>query len=317
MRLISPYSAAMSVPPVRNQVAPRASHSSTSSNSARTRSLAIPRILISYARGRFGTCTCPLVCGAHAHSRLSVAPGHHPPITRRRVDLGDTCLRGRGHVPGHPRASAVENEDCMSLRSHSGVSAGNSDSRVPLDRQRPGPVCRGGPVGWRRACQAAGSRTGSQISRPTGSQGPRHNTVAACRVVGAVVELEPAVGSDHHPDEQAGRGEGEERNADDERLGGQEADGDEEPEDQVGGGESPRAEVGGSLRPAGKKRVIDGRREPHDHMDPVHKAVTPGFRGASHGSPVVAPAAGAGTRSPVQPTAGSDRRPRGGRAAPP
>jgi len=57
-----------------------------------------------------------------------------------------------------------------------------------------------------------------------------------------VVELKPAVGSDDHPDQQAGRGEGEERNADDERLGGQEADGDEEPEDQVGGGEYPRAE---------------------------------------------------------------------------
>jgi hypothetical protein len=38
------------------------------------------------------------------------------------------------------------------------------------------------------------------------------------------------------------RSEGEERNADDERFGGQQADGDEEPEDEVGGGESPGTE---------------------------------------------------------------------------
>ena len=98
------------------------------------------------------------------------------------------------------------------------------------------------------------------------------------------------MGSDDHPDQQAGRGEGEQRNADDERLGGQEADGNEEPEDQVGGGESPGAEVGSSLSPAGNKRAIDGRREPHDPMDPAYKAVTLGFRGASHGSPVPSPA---------------------------
>jgi hypothetical protein len=76
------------------------------------------------------------------------------------------------------------------IRAHpaSGYSLGGQrplscDSRVALDRQRPGPGCGGVLVGWRSACQAAGSRTGSQISRPTGSQGPRHHTVAACRVV--------------------------------------------------------------------------------------------------------------------------------------
>jgi hypothetical protein len=57
------------------------------------------------------------------------------------------------------------------------------DSRVPWDRQRPGPGCGGELAGWRSVCQAAGSRTGSQTSRPTGSQGPRHHTVAMCRVV--------------------------------------------------------------------------------------------------------------------------------------
>ena len=56
-------------------------------------------------------------------------------------------------------------------------------SRVPLDRQRPGPGFGAELAGWRSACQAAGSRTGSQTSRPTGSQGPRHHTVAMCRVV--------------------------------------------------------------------------------------------------------------------------------------
>jgi hypothetical protein len=74
----------------------------------------------------------------------------------------------------------------------------------------------------------------------------------------AVVEPQPAVDSDHHPDEQAGRDEGEDRNADDERLGGQEPDGNEEPEDEVGDSEFPRAEVGGGLCSGGKSGPSTG-----------------------------------------------------------
>lgn len=120
----------------------------------------------------------------------------------------------------------------------------------------------------------------------------------------AVVELKSAVGRDDYPDEEAGRGEGEERNADNEHLGGQEADGDEEPENEVGGGESPRGEVQSGLSPGGKKRFIDGRGEPHAPKDPAGKAVAPGFRPASHGNPVVVSAASVDTRPPVQPRAG-------------
>ena len=80
MRLISPYSAAVSSPPVRNQVAPGASHSSTSSNSARTRSLATPRILSSYTRGRFVLTSPGLsLCVALTPTvGCGVVSGHHP-----------------------------------------------------------------------------------------------------------------------------------------------------------------------------------------------------------------------------------------------
>lgn len=126
----------------------------------------------------------------------------------------------------------------------------------------------------------------------------------------AVVELKSAVGRDDYPDEEAGRGQGEERNADNEHLGSQEADGDEEPENEVGGGESPRGEVPDGLCPGGNNRFIDGRGEPHAPKDPAGKAVAPGFRPASHGSPVVVSAASVGTRSPVQPRGpGSGRLP--------
>jgi len=87
---------------------------------ARTRSLATPWILISYARGRFGTCTCPLVCGAHPLSAVGstrASPSDHLP----QGGPGDTCLRGRPRSRS-PVGSALETEDCMSLRSHSGVS---------------------------------------------------------------------------------------------------------------------------------------------------------------------------------------------------
>ena len=87
MRLINPYSAAVSAPPVRNHIPPGTSHSSTSSNSARTTSLAAPRTLSSYSPRRFVNLTCPFVCGAHTHYRLLVPPGHHLPITHGRVNL--------------------------------------------------------------------------------------------------------------------------------------------------------------------------------------------------------------------------------------
>jgi hypothetical protein len=86
MRLISPYSAAVSAPPVRNQVAPGTSRSSTSSNSARTRSLATPRILSSYTRGRFVVTSLAFPCVALMLTiGGGVAPGHHPGVTRGRV----------------------------------------------------------------------------------------------------------------------------------------------------------------------------------------------------------------------------------------
>jgi hypothetical protein len=112
MRLISPYSAAVSDSPVRNQVAPRASHSSTSSNSARMRSLATPRILSSYTRGRFVTSPV-LSCGRSHDYRLGVTPGHHPGITRGRVNLA---------APAHNKYSQI-------CRGHRGQSASAVRSR--------------------------------------------------------------------------------------------------------------------------------------------------------------------------------------------
>jgi hypothetical protein len=115
----------------------------------------------------------------------------------------------------------------------------------------------------------------------------------------ATIDLETAVCSDHHHDEQAGGRGGEERIADDERLGRKDADSDEEPEGEVGDGESPGAEVGGGLCPAVEKLVFNRRREPDGPKDPAYTAVTRGFGGASHGSPVAASAADAGTWSPI------------------
>jgi hypothetical protein len=119
MRLISPYSDAVSPPPVRNQVAPRASHSSTSSNSARTRSLATPRILISYTRGRF--VTSPALSWLRSRPRpLSAAgaarasPTDHP----RQGEPDGACPRGCG-VPGRPAAQSHQDR-----RGHVRPSAG-------------------------------------------------------------------------------------------------------------------------------------------------------------------------------------------------
>jgi hypothetical protein len=93
MRLINPYSAAVSAPLVRNQVAPGAYHSSTSSNSARTRSLATPRILSSYARGRFVTSpalSCMALTPLSAVSGSRASPTDHP----RQGELRDACPWG-------------------------------------------------------------------------------------------------------------------------------------------------------------------------------------------------------------------------------
>src|SRR5215510_7900264 len=109
MRLISPYSAAVSASPVRNQVAPETSHSSTSSNSARTRSLATPRILSSYTRGRFVTSPAS-VCSVHAHSRLLCLMIQRPPITRGGVNLA-ALARAGCHVPGGPGAVPLDRRE--------------------------------------------------------------------------------------------------------------------------------------------------------------------------------------------------------------
>ena len=109
---------------------------------------AIPRILTSYYAGRFVPVyagetfrhvTCPRVRGAHGHYRLRVVPGHHPGITRGRVNL---AAPGRGRVP-RPRspggAITIETENRMSVQSQL--------TAVP----RPtGPGCSGLPCceGW-------------------------------------------------------------------------------------------------------------------------------------------------------------------------
>lgn len=59
----------------------------------------------------------------------------------------------------------------------------------------------------------------------------------------AVVELEPTVSRDHHPNEHAGRSEREERDSDEQRLGGQHADRNENPQDDVGTSECPGADI--------------------------------------------------------------------------
>ena len=95
IRLISPYSAAVSAPPVRNQVAPGASHSSTSSNSARTRSLGDSTDLDLVNAGMFRHVHLPSRVGcSHPLSAVGSArasPRDHLP----RGEPGDTCPRGR------------------------------------------------------------------------------------------------------------------------------------------------------------------------------------------------------------------------------
>lgn len=124
MRLISPYSAAVSAPPVRNHVAPGTSHSSTSSNSARTTSLATPRILSSYAPRRF--VTSPAFRGwrsgpLSAAGAARASPTDHP----RQGESGGVCSR-KCSVPGRPAAQSHRTEDDMSVP-------------APADRSAPGP----------------------------------------------------------------------------------------------------------------------------------------------------------------------------------
>ena len=115
-------------------------------------------------------------------NRDGPTPGH---ARRRRCGSAPAVARGWFRPADEPEASRAE-----PIRAHplavihfGGRRQLTDDSWVALDHQRPGPACGGGLVPWRSACQASGSRTGSQIKRPTGSQGPRHHTVAMCRVV--------------------------------------------------------------------------------------------------------------------------------------
>src|SRR5450631_4074031 len=201
MRLISPYSSAVSAPPVRNQVPAGASHSSTSSNSARTRSLATPRILTSYTRGRIATSPALPCVGAQA------APVQSQMMAVPRPTWPRPAARFGGPAPAD-------------LRLAGGVRSSVARSWL---RGWARPMAECVPGGWQPYRQPDQS-----ADRVPGASPPHRGQVPGGA---AVVDLEPAVGSDHHPDEQAGRGEGQERNADDERLGGQEAEGDDEPED--------------------------------------------------------------------------------------
>jgi hypothetical protein len=95
----------VSAPPVRNQVAPGTSHSSTSSNSARTTSLATPRILSSYTPRRF--VTSPAFRGwrsgpLSAAGAARASPTGHP----RRGESGGACSR-ECSVPGRPCRGSV------------------------------------------------------------------------------------------------------------------------------------------------------------------------------------------------------------------
>jgi hypothetical protein len=95
----------VSAPPVRNQVAPGTSHSSTSSNSARTTSLATPRTLSSYTLRRF--VTSPAFRGwrsgpLSAAGAARASPTDHP----RQGESGGACSRECG-VPGRPAGSLI------------------------------------------------------------------------------------------------------------------------------------------------------------------------------------------------------------------
>ena len=137
-------------------------------------SLALPRP----ARFRRGLPRRP---NDHVAGRLSSGPCR----SRRPASLAPAVARGWFRPADEPEASRPE-----PIRAHplavihfGGRRQLTDDSWVALDHQRPRPACGGGVVRWRSACQASGSRTGSQIKRRTGSQGPRHHTVAMCQVV--------------------------------------------------------------------------------------------------------------------------------------
>ena len=60
--------------------------------------------------------TCPGMRGAHAHYRLRVAPGHHPGITRGRVNLALPARRGVPR-PRPPGGSAIQTDNSVSVKS--------------------------------------------------------------------------------------------------------------------------------------------------------------------------------------------------------
>jgi len=214
--------------------------------------------------------TCAVGAGrpAGAEAMCGWACGAAPPITpgrtaRRAGQDGLPFPAGHALVLGDRRMREVRLREAA-LGTIAVVLTLSPASGEPLGQPAPGDprLGRGVRSSVARSLRACARRVAECV--PGGWQPYRQPDQPADRVPGAPpphggqvpggaaeVELEPAVGSDHHCDEQAGRGEGEERNADDERLGGQEADGDEEPADEVGGGESPGAEAGGGLCPAG------------------------------------------------------------------
>ena len=60
--------------------------------------------------------TCPGMRGAHTHYRLRVVPGHHPGITRGRVNLAAPARRGVPR-PRPPGRSAIQTDNSVSVQS--------------------------------------------------------------------------------------------------------------------------------------------------------------------------------------------------------
>ena len=74
--------------------------------------------------------TCPGMRGAHAHYRLRVVPGHHPGITRGRVNLALPARRGVPR-PRPPGGSAIQTDNSVSVQSQLVAVPRPTGPRVP------------------------------------------------------------------------------------------------------------------------------------------------------------------------------------------
>ena len=68
--------------------------------------------------------------GAHAHYRLRVVPGHHPGITRGRVNLALPARRGVSR-PRPPGGSAIQTDNSVSVQSQLVAVPRPTGPRVP------------------------------------------------------------------------------------------------------------------------------------------------------------------------------------------